>query len=201
MSRILGPKCKLARRVGRDLQLKSGARSLDSKCKLNVPPGMHGAKRVRKSDYAMMMDEKQAMRYTYGVSEKQFKRYYRLAAAKRGATGELLLSLLESRLDNIVFRMGFAVTRAEARQLVNHRAVLVNDKMTDIPSYLVKVGDVVRIAEKSKGQLRIQSAIKEHTPIDWIFVDIENLQGTLKSLPALQAVGFNLNLIIAFYSK
>ncbi len=200
MSRNLGPTCKIARRLGRDLHLKSGIRPLDSKCKLSVPPGMHGAKRTRKSDYAIMMNEKQAVRLTYRITEKQFRRYYERAAKKRGVTSDNLLNFLESRLDNVVFRMGFACTRAESRQLVNHGAVLVNGKRVNIPSYQVKENDVIEIAERSKGQGRIQAAIKDRIPVDWVEFDLQKLQGILKSLPSLPTE-FNVNLVVAYYSK
>ena len=160
MARYTGPTCKLARREGVDLGLKSPARSLETKCKLAQPPGQHGgSRRMRLSDYALQLREKQKVRRTYGVLEKQFRNYYKAAAGQKGATGENLLSLLEGRLDNVVYRMGFAVTRAQARQLVSHKAVLVNDKKVNIPSYQVKQGDTVAIREKSRNQLRIKEAL------------------------------------------
>ena len=160
MARYIGPTCKLARREGVDLELKSPARGLESKCKLNQPPGQHGAsRRVRLSDYALQLREKQKVRRIYGVLERQFRNYYKLAAKQRGATGENLLRLLESRLDNVVYRMGFAVTRAQARQMVTHKAIAVNGQTVNIPSYRVKPEDVVAIREKAKEQLRVKEAV------------------------------------------
>src|SRR5580704_6798084 len=160
MARYVGPKCKLARREGTDLFLKSGVKPLESKCKFQVPPGgIKGERRQRLSDYGMQLREKQKLRRMYGVLERQFSNYYEEAARRSGATGENLLKLLECRLDNVVYRMGFAVTRAEARQLVSHKALSVNDKVVSIASYQCKAGDVVQIREKSKKQLRIQGAL------------------------------------------
>src|SRR6056297_2216894 len=159
MARYTGPTCKLARREGMDLNLKSPARGLDSKCKLNQPPGQHGdSRRQRLSDYALQLREKQKVRRMYGVLEKQFRNYYKEAARLKGATGENLLQLLESRLDNVVYRLGFAVTRAQSRQLVAHKAILVNGKTVNIASYQVQPGDVVAVREKAKKQLRAQAA-------------------------------------------
>ena len=159
MARYLGPTCKLARREGTDLYLKSGVRSLDSKCKTETAPGMHGQRRGRLSDYAVQLREKQKVRRIYGIMEKQFRNYYKEAARISGATGENLLQLLESRLDNVVYRMGFGATRAESRQLISHAAVLVNDVKVTIPSYHLKANDVVSIREKARSQLRIQGAL------------------------------------------
>jgi small subunit ribosomal protein S4 len=150
MARYIGPKCKLSRREGTDLFLKSGVRALDSKCNIETPPGMHGARRGRLSEYGVQLREKQKVRRIYGVLEKQFRNYYKEAARIKGATGENLLQLLEGRLDNVVYRMGFGSTRAESRQLVSHKAILVNDKLVNIPSYQVRPGDVVSVREKAK---------------------------------------------------
>lgn len=158
MARYIGPKCKLSRREGTDLFLKSARRSLESKCKIDTVPGQHGAKKNRLSGYGLQLREKQKIRRMYGVLERQFRRYFAEADRQRGSTGELLLQLLESRLDNIVYRMGFGSTRAEARQLVSHKAVAVNGQVVNIPSYQVRVGDVVSIREKAKKQVRIQEA-------------------------------------------
>ena len=160
MARYVGPTCKLARREGTDLFLKSGVRPLDSKCKVETAPGQHGQRRGRLSDYGVQLREKQKVRRTYGVLEKQFRSYYKEAARIKGATGENLLTLLETRLDNVVYRMGFGATRAESRQLVSHKSITVNGSVLNIPSYKVKVDDVIAVREKSKNQLRIQNAIQ-----------------------------------------
>src|SRR5712675_2608163 len=159
MARYLGPKCKLSRREGTDLFLKSARRSLDTKCKLDSRPGQHGAKSTRISEYGTQLREKQKIRRMYGVLERQFRTYFDKAITKRGATGEVLLQLLESRLDNVVYRMGFASTRAEARQLVSHKAIEVNGKSVNIPSYLVRTTDTVSVRERARKQLRIQGAL------------------------------------------
>lgn len=206
MARYIGSTCKLARREGVDLQLKSGVRSIDSKCKIASPPGQHGQKRGRLSDYGVQLRQKQMIRRIYGVLERQFRNYYKAAARDKGATGEVLLTLLEQRLDNVVYRMGFATTRAEARQLVSHRAVLVNSKVLNIPSYQVSPGDVIEIKEKSKSQGRIQAAIelaKQRKPSQWIEVDEKKLQGIFKNIPDRSdlPVEFNENLVVELYSK
>src|SRR5210317_375881 len=188
MARYIGPTCKLARREGVDLELKSPARGLESKCKLNQPPGQHGAsRRVRLSDYALQLREKQKVRRIYGVLERQFRNYYKLAAKQRGATGENLLLLLETRLDNVVYRMGFAVTRAQARQMVSHKAISINGKMVNIPSYRVKPEDVVAIRDKAKNQLRVKEAAALSQEMNlvpaWVDVDSKKLEGTFKAYP------------------
>ena len=161
MARYLGPKCKLARREGTDLFLKSGVRPIDSKCKVETIPGQNGQRRGRLSDYGVQLREKQKVRRTYGVLEKQFRSYYKEAARRKGATGENLLQLPECRLDNVVYRMGFGSTRAEARQqLVSHKSILVNGSVVNVPSYQISEGDVVSIREKAKEQLRIKSALE-----------------------------------------
>ena len=160
MARYLGPKLKLSRREGTDLFLKSGVRPIDSKCKIDNAPGQHGIRRGRLSDYAIQLREKQKVRRIYGVLEKQFRNYYKAADRRKGATGENLLKLLESRLDNVVYRMGYGSTRAESRQLVSHKAITVNGSLVNIASYQVKADDIVAVAEKSKGQLRIQAALQ-----------------------------------------
>jgi small subunit ribosomal protein S4 len=159
MARYLGPKCKLSRREGTDLMLKSRARSIESKCQIDKLPGIQGTRPKRLSDYALQLREKQKLRRIYGVLEKQFRSYYKEAARRKGSTGENLLTLLECRLDNVVYRMGFGVTRNEARQLVSHKAILVNGKPVNIPSYQVKAEDVSAIREKSKKQLRIKDSL------------------------------------------
>jgi len=206
MARYLGPKCKLSRREGTDLQLKSGVRALETKCKVDTQPGQHGARRGRLSDYGVQLREKQKVRRIYGVLEKQFRNYYKKAARLKGATGENLLRLLESRLDNIVYRMGFASTRAEARQLVAHRCILVNGVTVNIPSYSVQPGDVVALREKAKKQLRVQAALAlaaQRGEPEWLQVSGEKFEGVLKSWPERAELSseINENLIVELYSK
>ena len=206
MARYIGPKCKLSRREGTDLQLKSGVRSLDAKCKPETAPGQHGARRGRLSDYGVQLREKQKVRRIYWVLEKQFRKYYKEAARLKGATRENLLQLLESRLDNVVYRMGFGSTRAEARQLVSHKGILVNGSVVNIPSYQVKPGDTVSVREKAKKQLRIQASLsiaeQRGEPV-WIEVNSDKLEGTFKSKPERQDLSseINENLIVELYSK
>lgn len=206
MARYLGPTCKLARREGTDLYLKSGVRPLESKCRLDSAPGQHGARRGRLSDYAVQLREKQKVRRIYGVLEKQFRSYYKRADRQKGATGENLLTLLERRLDNVVYRMGFGSTRAESRQLVSHKSILVNGRVLNIPSYSVAEGDQISIREKSKTQLRIQGAltlVAQRAPVGWVEVDNEKLEGTFKVFPerADLPAEINENLIVELYSK
>ncbi|RFF30470.1 30S ribosomal protein S4 [Wenzhouxiangella sediminis] len=208
MARYTGPTCKLARREGVDLNLKSPARGLESKCKLNQPPGQHGdSRRQRLSDYALQLREKQKVRRMYGVLEKQFRNYYKEAARRKGATGENLLQLLESRLDNVVYRLGFAVTRAQARQMVSHKSVEVNGKVVNIPSYQVQPEDRVSIREKARKQLRIQEAINVARELDlvpaWIDVDFDKMEGIFKAAPERDDLppDINENLIVELYSK
>ncbi|MFO7762965.1 MAG: 30S ribosomal protein S4 [Wenzhouxiangellaceae bacterium] len=208
MARYIGPTCKLARREGVDLGLKSPARSLDSKCKLEQPPGQHGAaRRQRLSDYALQLREKQKVRRMYGVLEKQFRNYYKKAAQRKGATGENLLVLLEGRLDNIVYRMGFAITRAQARQMVSHRLIEVNGKVVNIPSCQISAGDRISVREKARNHLRIKEAVEVSRDLDlvasWLEVDNDKLEGTVKSLPERDDLppDINENLIVELYSK
>ncbi len=206
MARYIGPKCKLSRREGTDLFLKSGVRPLESKCKAEIPPGQHGQRRGRLSDYGVQLREKQKVRRIYGVLEKQFRNYYKAADRKKGATGANLLQLLESRLDNVIYRMGFGSTRAEARQLVSHKAVLVNGKTVNIPSYQVVPGDVVAIREKAKTQLRINAALEiaaQRGFSTWVEVDATKKEGVFKALPERSdlAADINENLIVELYSK
>jgi len=208
MARYIGPTCKLARREGVDLGLKSPARGLESKCKLNQAPGQHGAgRRQRLSDYALQLREKQKVRRIYGILEKQFRNYYKAAAGQKGATGENLLMMLERRLDNVVYRMGFAVTRAQARQLVSHRSVAVNGELVNIPSYQVQPGDVVAIREKAKNQLRVKEAVTLSQEMDlaapWVIVDPTKVEGEFKALPDRDELSadINENLIVELYSK
>ena len=160
MARYRGPSLRLSRREGTDLLLKSGVRAIESKCKMDTLPGVHGARRGRLSDYGLQLREKQKVRRMYGVLEKQFRNYYKKAASSKGNTGENLLSLLEKRLDNVVYRMGFASTRAEARQLVSHKAILVNDKKVNIPSYQLNPGDNVSLTNKAQLQTRVQQSLE-----------------------------------------
>jgi small subunit ribosomal protein S4 len=206
MARYIGPKCKLSRREGTDLLLKSGVRALESKCKAETIPGQHGARRGRLSDYGVQLREKQKVRRIYGVLEKQFRNYYKEAARLKGATGENLLQLLESRLDNVVYRMGFGSTRSEARQMVSHKAILVNGSVVNIPSYQVKAGDVISLREKAKKQLRVQSAMAlaaQRGEPEWIEVNSEKLEGVFKAVPDRQELSseINENLIVELYSK
>lgn len=206
MARYIGPKCKLSRREGTDLFLKSARRSLESKCKIDTVPGQHGAKKNRLSGYGLQLREKQKIRRMYGVLERQFRRYFAEADRQRGSTGELLLQLLESRLDNIVYRMGFGSTRAEARQLVSHKAVAVNGQVVNIPSYQVRVGDVVSIREKAKKQVRIQEALNLAGQIgfpNWVSVDTTKMEGVFKARPDRSELTSDINeqLVVEFYSK
>ena len=206
MARYLGPKLKLSRREGTDLFLKSGVRAIDSKCKIDTAPGQHGARRGRLSDYGVQLREKQKVRRMYGVLEKQFRNYYKEAARLKGNTGENLLQLLEQRLDNVVYRMGFASTRAEARQLVSHKAIMVNGRVVNIPSFVVTPEDVVVIREKSKKQARIIAALElaeQREKPTWIEVDGKKMEGTFKRLPERSDLSADISeqLIVELYSK
>ncbi|OFE11252.1 30S ribosomal protein S4 [Pseudohongiella acticola] len=206
MARYLGPKCKLARREGTDLFLKSGVRPLESKCKAETIPGQHGARRGRLSDYGVQLREKQKVRRMYGVLERQFSSYYKEAARRKGATGENLLQLLECRLDNVVYRMGFGSTRAESRQLVSHKAILVNGAVVNVPSYQIAPGDVVSVRPKAKEQLRIKSAMDlagQRTAVEWLTVDTTKQEGQFTRKPdrADLSQDINENLIVELYSK
>jgi small subunit ribosomal protein S4 len=208
MARYRGATCKLARREGADLSLKSPARAIDSKCKLENKPGQHGAnKRMRMSDYAVQLREKQKVKRIYGVLERQFGNYYTKASTLKGNTGENLLRLLESRLDNVVYRMGFAVTRAQARQMVSHKAVLVNGKKVNIPSYQVKPGDAIALTERARSHLRVQEAATVFDTMDlrpgWVEVDSKKFEGTFKAVPDRGDLPSDINeaLIVELYSK
>ncbi|MBE1273300.1 30S ribosomal protein S4 [Enterovibrio baiacu] len=206
MARYLGPKLKLSRREGTDLFLKSGVRAIDTKCKIDNAPGVHGARRGRLSDYGVQLREKQKVRRTYGVLEKQFRNYYKEAARLKGNTGENLLQLLEGRLDNVVYRMGFGATRAESRQLVSHKAILVNGKVVNVPSFKVTANDVVSIREKAKNQARIKAALEiaaQRELPTWIEVDSNKMEGTFKRLPERSDLSADINehLIVELYSK
>jgi small subunit ribosomal protein S4 len=206
MARYIGPTCKLSRREGTDLYLKSRGVSLEKKCKLDKVPGQHGENKARLSDYGVQLREKQKVRRIYGVLERQFRNYFKEAARRKGSTGENLLALLECRLDNVVYRMGFGSTRAEARQLVSHKAISVNGQTVNIPSYQVNAGDVVEIREKSKKQTRIQDAVTVAEQIGfpaWVEVDGKALKGTFKTVPDRSDLPSEINesLIVELYSK
>ena len=206
MAKYIGPKCKLSRRVGADLMLKGRGRSLETKCKLETPPGQHGARKQRPSDYALQLREKQKLKQMYGVLERQFRNYYLKASRKKGSTGLLLLQMLESRLDNIVYRMGFAATRSEARQLVSHKAISVNGQTVNMPSYHVQPGDTVEVREKARAQTRIAQAVSVAAQIgfpDWVEVDEKGLKGKFKSVPEREQFLPDINeaLVVELYSK
>ena len=206
MARYLGPSCKLSRREGTDLFLKSRGKSLDGKCKLDQRPGQHGAKRTRNSDYALQLRAKQRLRRIYGVLEKQFRNYYKAADLQKGATGQNLLNFLESRLDNVVYRMGYASTRAEARQLVSHKSIVVNDHLINIPSYQVNAGDSIKIREKSKSQQRIKDSLtvaEQYGFPNWVEVNSKDMSGVFKSVPDRIELGAEINeqLVVELYSK
>ena len=208
MARYIGPSCKLARREGADLSLKSPARALDSKCKLDQKPGQHGAGRKAKlSDYATQLREKQKVKRIYGLLERQFRNYYKKASTKKGNTGENLLQLLETRLDNVVYRMGFAVTRPAARQLVSHRGVLVNGQSVNLASYRVKAGDAIELTDKAKKQLKVQESlsISDQNSLlpSWIDLDSAKFAGTFKTVPDRADLPSDINeaLIVELYSK
>lgn len=207
MARYIGPKAKLARREGTDLFLKSARRALSDKCKLDSKPGQHGrTSGARTSDYGNQLREKQKVKRIYGVLERQFRRYFAEADRRKGNTGETLLQLLESRLDNVVYRMGFGSTRAEARQLVAHKSIVVNGQVMNVPSAQVKPGDVVAVREKAKKQVRIQEAVslaqQNGLPI-WVTVDATKLEGVFKSVPDRSDIAGDINesLIVELYSR
>ena len=206
MARYLGPKLKLSRREGTDLFLKSGVRAIDSKCKIDTAPGQHGARKPRLSDYGSQLREKQKVRRMYGILERQFRNYYKEANRLKGNTGENLLVLLEGRLDNVVYRMGFAATRAEARQLVSHKAIVVNGRVVNIPSFQVSVDDVIAVREKSKKQARIKASLELATQREkptWLEVDATKMEGVFKRTPERSDLSADINehLIVELYSK
>ncbi|MDO4698445.1 MAG: 30S ribosomal protein S4 [Pasteurellaceae bacterium] len=206
MARYLGPKLKLSRREGTDLFLKSGVRAIESKCKIDTAPGQHGARKPRLSDYGSQLREKQKVRRMYGILERQFRNYYKEANRLKGNTGENLLVLLEGRLDNVVYRMGFAATRAEARQLVSHKSIVVNGRVVNIPSYQVSVDDVIAVREKSKKQARIKASLELATQREkptWLEVDATKMEGVFKRVPERSDLSADINehLIVELYSK
>ena len=206
MAKYTGPKCKQSRRAGTDLLLKGRGRSIESKCKLDSPPGQHGARRQRLSDYGVQLREKQKLKQMYGVLERQFRGYYKSAASRKGSTGTVLLQLLEGRLDNVSYRMGFGATRAEARQLVNHKAIAVNGQTVNIPSFQVRPGDKIEIREKARNQSRIQQSLEIAEQIgfpEWVEVDEKGMKGTFKTVPERDQIlpDINENLVVELYSK
>lgn len=206
MARYLGPKLKLSRREGTDLFLKSGVRAVDTKCKIEQAPGQHGARKPRLSDYGVQLREKQKVRRMYGILERQFRNYYKEATRLKGNTGENLLQLLEGRLDNVVYRMGFGSTRAESRQLVSHKSVMVNGKVVNIPSYQVSPNDIITIREKCKKQARIIAALEladQREKPTWIEVDSSKVEGIFKRKPERSDLSADINehLIVELYSK
>lgn len=206
MARYIGPTCKLSRREGTDLYLKSRGVSLEKKCKLDKAPGQHGENKARLSDYGVQLREKQKVRRIYGILERQFRNYFTEAARRKGSTGENLLKILECRLDNAVYRMGFGSTRAEARQLVSHKAILVNGEVVNIASYQLKANDVVAVREKAKAQARIQESLLlagQHGFPSWVEVDVKKLEGVFKSAPDRSDLPSDINeqLVVEFYSK
>ncbi|QJC35732.1 30S ribosomal protein S4 [Enterobacteriaceae endosymbiont of Donacia sparganii] len=206
MAKYLGPKLKLSRREGTDLFLKSNVRAIDTKCKLEQTPGQHGFKKARLSDYGIQLREKQKLRRLYGVLERQFHNYYKKAARIKGNTGFNLLCLLEKRLDNVVYRMGFGVTRAEARQLISHKSIKVNNFTVNIASYQISLNDKISICEKSKKQLRISASIdlfSQREKSNWLEVDSKKMEGIFKKLPERSDLPADINehLIIELYSK
>ncbi|AIN47272.1 30S ribosomal protein S4 [Candidatus Palibaumannia cicadellinicola] len=206
MARYLGPKLKISRRESVDLFLKSGVRPIDSKCKHEQPPGQHGARKLRLSDYGLQLREKQKVRRIYGVLERQFRNYYKEAARIKGNTGENLLLLLESRLDNVVYRMGFGATRAESRQLVSHKAIMVNGRVVNIASYQVTLNDIVSIRDQAQKQSRIRASLElaelREKPI-WLEVDVIKMEGVFKSIPERTNLSAHINehMIVELYSK
>ena len=208
MAKYIGPKCKLMRREGADLSLKSSRRAVDTKCKIDNPPGMHGAgtRKPRQSDYGLQLREKQKLRRIYGILERQFRNYYKEASRIKGSTGENLLQLLETRLDNVVYRMGFGSTRAEARQLVSHKSIMVNGKIVNIASYVVGAADVVSVRERSRKQARIAESLALAEQVgfpDWVDVNQTKFEGTFKAMPERSELPPDINeqLVVELYSK
>ena len=206
MARYIGPKLKLSRREGTDLFLKSGVRAIDSKCKIDTAPGQHGARKARLSDYGVQLREKQKVRRIYGILERQFRNYYKEANRLKGNTGENLLVLLEGRLDNVVYRMGFGATRAESRQLVSHKAIMVNGRVVNIPSFQVSPEDVICVREKAKKQARIKASLEvagQREKPTWVEVDAAKMEGAFKRLPERSDLSADINeqLIVELYSK
>jgi small subunit ribosomal protein S4 len=206
MARYTGPKCKLSRREGTDLFLKSQIKPLEAKCRHESAPGQHGQRKNKLSNYGVQLREKQKLRRMYGVLERQFRRYYAEASRRKGSTGENLLQILECRLDNVIYRMGFAATRAEARQLVSHKGVKVNGTIVNIASYEVGAGDLIELRDNAKKQLRVANALQiagQVGRVEWVDVDEKGFKGTFKSVPerADMLPDINENLVVELYSK
>jgi small subunit ribosomal protein S4 len=206
MARYTGPTCRVARRLGTDLGLKRRGRDLESKCNLKTKPGQHGQARARSTEHGVQLNEKQKFRFMYGVSEKQFRKYYTEAARRKGSTGELLFKLLECRLDNVVYRLGFGSTRAESRQLVRHKAIMVNGKIVSIPSFTVSPNDKIEVRERSRSQVRIQDSLKIAENFgfpEWVEMNVSNMQGTFKRIPDRSELPAELNeqLVVELYAK
>lgn len=206
MAKYLGPKLKLSRREKTDLFLKSNFRAIESKCKLEKLPGQHGLKKSRLSGYGIQLREKQKVKRIYGILEKQFRNYYKKALKLKGHTGENLIKLLECRLDNIVYRLGFSATRAEARQIINHKSITVNKKIINIPSYQVLKNDIISVIKKAKKQTRIKTALEiseQNKKPNWIEINTKTMEGKLKNIPKRIDISSDINehLIIEFYSK
>jgi len=206
MARYIGPKCKLSRREGTDLFLKSRVRSLESKCNMEKLPGQTTDRRRRLSDYGLQLREKQKMRRMYGIMEKQVRNYYKKAALAKGASGDNLFQMLEQRLDNVVYRMGFGSTRSESRQLVAHKAIEVNGKAVNVSSFQVKADDVISVREKAKKQVRIQSALalaEQYGFVDWVEMDTKAMKGVFKRSPDRSELPAEINeqLVVELYSK
>lgn len=206
MARYLGPKCKLSRREGVDLLLKSRARPLESKCKIDKMPGQQGVRQRRLSDYALQLREKQKLRRMYGILERQFRKYYKEAARRKGSTGENLLRLLECRLDNVVYRIGLGSTRNEARQLVSHKSIQVNGRCVNIPSYQIKPTDIIAVRDKCKKQSRIQDSLavaEQYGFPEWIEVTASKMEGVIKTIPERTDLPPDINeqLVVELYSK
>ena len=209
MARYRGPRCKLMRREGSDLGLKAPTRELSKKCKMEVLPGSkggRGGRRPRVTDYGIQLREKQKLRRLYGIMERQFRNYYKKAARSKGSTGENLLQLLECRLDNVIYRMGFGITRAECRQIVSHKSILLNGKTANVPSISVKAGDVITVREGAREQVRIMDAIaiaKQQGVPEWLNVNFDKFEGTVKQLPSREEIDKDINesLVVEFYSK
>lgn len=206
MARYLGPRLKISRRESTDLFLKSGIRAIESKCKITQSPGQHGLKKLRLSEYGVQLREKQKVKRIYGILERQFRNYYKNAVRIKGNTGENLLQLLESRLDNVVYRIGFGATRAEARQLVSHKAIMVNNRIVNIPSYHVNINNIVSVSKRAKDQSRIKLALelsKQRIPLSWILVDYVKIEGVLQYIPGRVDLSSDINehLIVELYSR
>lgn len=206
MGKYTGATCRISRREGTDLGFKSGVRDIKSKCNLERIPGQHWSRRIKLTDYGLQLRMKQMIRRYYGLREKQFRQYYKNADRMKGSTGENLLRLLELRLDNIVYRLGFASTRAEARQLVSHKSIVVNGSVVNVPSFVVSKDDVIEVRSKAKKQLRITAALdlsKQRTAVTWLDLDEKELKGKLTELPEVDQLPaeFKVNLVVELYSK